>query len=121
MTRRTRILNLLLLFGVLVACGVALVVHIENLNHPVVPPSLVPPEWQAFRTSAGHHTHVDEQNIPCKACHDYEREGFKDPGTEPCKGCHEKEKSQTHAGDAALVTTCTTCHSFAPREAPTCI
>jgi hypothetical protein len=86
-----------------------------------VPPGLVPASWNEFRTSPGHESHVSTGKTTCRDCHDYQRDGFRNPGPLPCTRCHEKQATHSH-GSAAEKTDCLTCHLFAPnREAPTCI
>ncbi|MEO8878546.1 MAG: hypothetical protein ABI461_23355 [Polyangiaceae bacterium] len=88
-----------------------------------VPPNLIPASWEEARKSPGHKLHVEQRSIACKECHDYERDGFKDPGPGPCAQCHEKQTSHSHEGDVALKTDCVTCHAFAneQQKIPSCI
>ena len=69
---------------------------------PGIPPEMVPASWEEFRTSLGHRQHVGKDGVACKDCHDYEREGFKNPGAAPCQRCHSKESGRHHGsgGDA---------------------
>jgi hypothetical protein len=86
-------------------------------------PENVPPSWTEYRTSPGHQSHVGRQRIECHACHEIERDGFKNPGTAVCGTCHAKEAARMHRGGAgAQATSCLSCHTFAPdAPAPTCI
>ena len=76
-----------LLVVVIAAAAIAFFVLRARLPSPP-PPELVPPAWAVFRTSAGHRAHVGKPGIECKSCHDFERDGFKNPGSAPCVGCH---------------------------------
>src|SRR5580692_10214134 len=100
------------------ALGVALVVAIAlgflvfRYRGPSdVPPAMVPASWAQFRTSLGHTTHVDSAKASCSGCHDFEREGFKNPGVAPCAKCHANEVAHAHPGDAQDKTDCLTCHT----------
>jgi hypothetical protein len=87
-----------------------------------IPAALVPANWPQLRLTKGHEEHVGKQGIACKDCHDYEKEGFKDPGIAPCARCHEKETALTHPSNVAVPMNCRTCHVFAPdKVAPACI
>ncbi|MGO8994601.1 MAG: hypothetical protein ACLQVI_14895 [Polyangiaceae bacterium] len=87
-----------------------------------VPAETVPASWAEYRTSLGHTQHVGKENLTCKSCHDYERDGFKNPGPAPCVACHAKEGAKLHAGGVTKMTDCLTCHAFAPEQKiPTCI
>jgi hypothetical protein len=97
------------------------VVHALRNRGLGIPAELVPPAWEQFKTSAGHRTHVEEHHIACKECHNYESEGFKNPGVAPCAKCHQKETAHTHDFDAKVGGDCLTCHAFAPTATPTCI
>jgi predicted CXXCH cytochrome family protein len=123
MTRGQRGLLATLLAAVCIAgAGVAGLV-MKRLDAPPGPPAaLIPPAWSEYRTSLGHTQHVGKGSIGCNDCHDYEREGFVNPGVEPCAQCHAKEASHSHHGDDATKTDCLTCHEFAPKKAaPSCI
>jgi len=120
--KRARIFSALALaIALVIAGGAAFLVRILRSHHATVPPELVPPQWEQFKTSAGHRKHVDEEGLACKECHDYEKVGFKSPGAAPCARCHEKQKTFTHAGDVEMKTDCLSCHAFAPKEPATCI
>lgn len=106
---------------VLVAAVVAFLVHLESTRRGPFVPKDVPPEWQDFKTGQGHRVHVEERGVACKECHDYERDGFVRPDVATCNRCHEKQAAHEHLGDDATKTDCLTCHSFAPKAAPTCI
>jgi Cytochrome c3 len=86
-------------------------------------PGAVPAAWAQFRTSPGHQTHVAKADIACGACHNFERDGFKNPGTDVCRNCHAKEAAVAHRGGAGTAATpCLSCHAFAPDlPKPTCI
>jgi hypothetical protein len=88
-----------------------------------VVPRSVPPSWTEFRTSPGHQEHVGRDHVECRACHDIERNGFKNAGTEVCRACHTKEAAVMHrGGPGADATSCLSCHRFAPNApAPKCI
>src|SRR5581483_8766911 len=74
---RARALSLLVAIALVIAGGAVFMVRvILRSHHATVPPELVPPEWEQFKTSAGHRKHVDEQGLACKECHDYEKVGF---------------------------------------------
>jgi hypothetical protein len=98
-------------------------VFVRVASAPVgVPPEKVPASWVEYRTSLGHTQHVGKTGISCKSCHDYERDGFKNPGPAPCAACHAKEAARFHAGSVTKMTDCLTCHAFAPdQKIPTCI
>jgi hypothetical protein len=106
------------------ACVIAAAVAgiIARLQHgpPGVPPKMVPAAWAEYRTSLGHTRHQDK--VTCTDCHDYEREGFKNPGVAPCGRCHAKEAGRFHTGSDTKKTDCLTCHVFGPKqEPPKCI
>ncbi|HSY21061.1 MAG TPA: hypothetical protein VK841_03050 [Polyangiaceae bacterium] len=105
------------------AAAIAAFVQWWPRGPPRMPPSLVPASWASYRTGPGHQVHVGRAKIDCSACHDLERDGFKNPGTDVCKNCHAKESATAHRGGiASEVTGCFTCHAFAPdRPEPTCI
>jgi hypothetical protein len=85
-------------------------------------PVIVPAAWAEYRTSLGHTQHVGRANVECKDCHDYARDGFKNPGPAPCARCHAKEAARLLAGGVTKMTDCLTCHAFAPAQVvPTCI
>jgi len=86
---------------------------------PVVPREYVPPSYADFRTSVGHKAHVGKGNVTCRDCHGTEGD-FSKPGTDVCARCHAEQTTHTHAGGERK-TDCFSCHSFAPRDAPTCI
>jgi hypothetical protein len=129
-TRTRAIVAALALVAAIVGASVG-VVRFWPHHAPAVAPGLVPASWQAFRKSAGHRVHVEGGKAECKDCHDYARDGFKNPGSAPCARCHAKEASHlaglavggsAHAGNAETRTGCLTCHVFAPDETPpTCI
>ncbi|MGD0680392.1 MAG: hypothetical protein ABSC94_33895 [Polyangiaceae bacterium] len=109
--------------AIVLAAGIAAVVPWWPRAPPGVIPSMVPAAWAEFRTSPGHQLHVGRLKLDCGACHDFERDGFKNPGTSVCKNCHAKETALAHRGGSGNdATGCLTCHAFAPgRPAPTCI
>ncbi len=120
--------RVLLVVAVAVACLLVaggLAVRHFLAHHTVVAPEapvMVPARWEQFRTSPGHREHVGKQGIECKSCHDYEKDGFVNPGLAPCAKCHVTETTVAHHGNATLKTDCLTCHVFAPdQKAPTCI
>ena len=123
MTGRTKLFFGTALVGVaLVAAVIVAIVIRARSEAPGVPSELVPPSWESFRTSAGHKIHVGKDGLACKNCHDYEREGFKNPGSAVCVRCHTKEGAHAHVGNSEKKTECLTCHEFAPgREPPRCI
>ena len=87
-----------------------------------VPEEMVPGSWVTYRTSLGHTQHVGKSNVTCRDCHDYQRDGFKNPGPAPCVRCHVKEGARFHADSVTKMTDCLTCHAFAPEQKiPTCI
>jgi hypothetical protein len=89
---------------------------------PALPPGKVPAAWVQFRTSLGHTEHVGEKGVTCGDCHDYEHDGFKNPGPAPCVRCHAKEGARFDASHVTTMTNCLTCHAFAPEQkTPTCI
>lgn len=108
--------------GLLVLVVVALV-RLRPRESVPVPPGLVPPTWTEVRLSPGHRAHVERAKIACGSCHDFERDGFKNPGTGVCARCHAKEVSFAHrGGPGAEATSCLSCHAFAPdRPEPKCI
>ncbi|MCL2449866.1 MAG: hypothetical protein FWD17_13045, partial [Polyangiaceae bacterium] len=122
MTRTTRRLlwSLALAFAVAGAAVVALA--LRGQREPPGMPRAVPESWNELRTGPGHRKHVEDAHIACRDCHDFEREGFKNPGAAPCAGCHAKEASVHHrGGSGADATDCLTCHAFRPDvPAPTC-
>jgi hypothetical protein len=87
------------------------------------PPFEVPVSWAVYRTSPGHQEHVERNHVACHACHDVERDGFKNPGTVVCGNCHTKEAAVMHrGGPGAEATGCLSCHAFSPgAPPPTCI
>jgi hypothetical protein len=113
---------------VVVAAGIAGLLAVLAHGPPGVPPELVPASWAEYKTSAGHEAHVEQGRAACKDCHDYEREGFKNPGIAPCGRCHSKQAAHGHPGVGASAAAgatkigCLECHSFAPNKSPaTCI
>ena len=123
MTRAQRSVLATLLVSVCVLAAGAIGFVVKRAETPAGPPAeLVPSAWSEYRTSLGHTQHVGKASIECKNCHDYEREGFVNPGVAPCARCHEKEAHHSHHGDDATKTDCLTCHEFAPKkQTPTCI
>jgi hypothetical protein len=120
--RKKQILAAVALSLVVLGAAIAGAVRYWPHGPAGVPPELVPTSWNEYRTSPGHRTHVDGGKAACKDCHDYTRDGFKNPGSAPCARCHAKEASHMHAGDAAKKTECLTCHVFSPNTTPpTCI
>jgi hypothetical protein len=92
---------------------------------PGLPPDKVPAAWVQFRTSLGHTQHVGRRgatgDVRCGDCHDYERDGFKNPGPAPCVRCHVKEGARFDASHVTSMSNCLTCHAFAPeQQIPTC-
>jgi hypothetical protein len=107
---------------VVVVVGVAAWVKLIPHAPPGISPQLVPAAWATYRTSVGHTLHVGQKNVTCKDCHDYEREGFKNPGAAPCVHCHAKQAAKAHTSDEKHTIDCVTCHVFAPdKEPPRCI
>ncbi|MGA3121885.1 MAG: hypothetical protein ABSF69_14050 [Polyangiaceae bacterium] len=87
-----------------------------------VAPDFVPASWAQTRTTPGHRTHVGGAKAECRDCHDFERDGFKNPGTAVCTKCHTRETGVAHHGSPSRSTDCLTCHAFAIGAAePTCI
>lgn len=119
MTRRVAVRLLAsaaLAIVVLVAAVAGLVSYLKN-RPAGVPPQVVPASWAQFRTAPMHVAHLKSGKAACKDCHDFEREGFKDPGTDVCNKCHAKETAHPHQ-----TVSCTSCHEFKPNvEAPTCM
>ncbi len=123
MTRRMRVV-IIALFAAVCAIAMAVAAVVARWPHspPGIPPEMVPAAWAQYRTTLGHTQHVGQGNMVCKDCHDYEREGFKNPGVAPCARCHAKEAGRFHAGNDTTKTDCLTCHVFKPNaEAPKCI
>ena len=117
--KRPRTLAAALVFALLlIAAGVATTVIVLRGSPKGVPPELVPPSWAEYRASPGHAFHVGGGKAECKDCHDFQREGFKNPGVAPCQRCHETQAKRAHTGNAEKPTTCLTCHVFAPDVAP---
>jgi hypothetical protein len=104
----------------LVACGLVAFFRTAAKRPEIVPAGVVPASWSEFRTSHGHEQHVGKSTVTCKDCHGYETTGFANPGAGVCERCHRDQTAHTHAGGAKK-TDCLACHSFAPREASTCI
>jgi hypothetical protein len=96
--------------------GVAIAGIVVVLPHGPrgVPPELVPASWQQYRTSLGHSAHLKQDNVACKDCHDFERQGFKSPGSGVCARCHERASRQAHPDAAGQKLDCLRCHTFAP-------
>jgi hypothetical protein len=87
-----------------------------------VPPDMVPASWDQYRSTPGHQVHVTGEKAECHDCHDFERDGFKNPGTAVCQSCHLKDMGGPHHRDVSSKTECLTCHAFAlGRTDPTCI
>ncbi len=121
MTRKSVAWTAALVVALAVAVACALLV-IRYRGPSDVPPAMVPASWALYRTSLGHITHVDSAKVTCSGCHDFEREGFKNPGVAPCAKCHADEVARAHPGDVQDKTDCLTCHAFAPnRPTPKCI
>jgi hypothetical protein len=107
----------------IVACVVAFV-ELRPHGPPAVPPDLahVPASWAQYRATPGHLTHVGGGKAECRDCHDFERDGFKNPGTAVCKKCHAHEAAGAHHGAASGSPECLSCHTFALGSAvQTCI
>ena len=85
--------------------------------------SSCPPSWAEYKTSAGHEAHVGQGKAACKDCHDYERDGFKNPGNAPCAKCHGEQAAHAHpSSPQAAKIDCLGCHSFTPNKpSATCI
>ena len=88
MKRRRALTVALLVALLLVIAGTVTTVVVLRRGPKGVPPELVPPSWAEFRTSPGHASHVGGAKAECKDCHDFQREGFKNPGVTPCLRCH---------------------------------
>ncbi|HXX68463.1 MAG TPA: hypothetical protein VEK07_14840 [Polyangiaceae bacterium] len=118
-----RLRSALALAAVVLAIGIGALVHWWPRAPRPVPPGLVPATWAEFRTSPGHQAHVGRANIQCGSCHDFEREGFRNPGTAVCKNCHARETALAHRGGTGTEATgCLSCHFFAPdRAEPKCV
>ncbi|MGD0528730.1 MAG: hypothetical protein ABSE49_26575 [Polyangiaceae bacterium] len=87
-----------------------------------VPPELVPASWAEYRLTPGHQTHVGGEKAECHDCHDFERDGFKNPGTAVCAKCHAGVAASPHHRGPSSATGCLTCHAFALGQTePTCI
>lgn len=109
--------------GVLVAaaCGV-----MPELSASGDASLIVPARYHQAMNATGHVTHVGKENpdggkrVACRACHDLEKDGFKNPGPGICKTCHEANSTFHHGGDAGFTldggaraeVTCLTCHPF---------
>jgi len=107
---------------VVVAVCVAAFVKLRPRGPKGVPPDLVPASWAQFRLTPGHETHLDRGKVECRSCHDFERDGFKNPGTAVCNDCHAKQTGVAHHGPPSSSTDCLTCHAFElGRTEPTCI
>ncbi len=107
---------------VIVAACLAVRVLIGRHRAKSVTPDFVPASWAQARTTPGHRTHVGAAKAECHDCHDFERDGFKNPGTAVCTKCHARETGVAHHGSPSRSTDCLTCHAFAiGRAEPTCI
>jgi hypothetical protein len=108
---------------VIAAACVLLLVELWPHGPKGGPPDLVPASWAQYRLTPGHQTHVGGEKAECHDCHDFERDGFKNPGTAICAKCHDKELSFAHHGaPGSRVTDCLSCHMFAPGKVTlTCI
>jgi hypothetical protein len=98
-----------------IACVVAFL-KLRHQGAPEAPPdpAHVPATWEQFRTSAGHKTHLTDGKTQCSDCHDFNKNGFKNPGTAVCAKCHAKEAAGAHHGPTTGSGACLTCHTFAP-------
>jgi hypothetical protein len=106
---------------IVAACALALV-KLWPRGPKGVPPDLVPASWAEYRLTPGHQTHVGGEKAECHDCHDFERDGFKNPGTSVCAKCHAKVAGSAHHRDPSSATGCLTCHAFALGQTePTCI
>jgi len=107
---------------VIMAACVLTLVKVWPRGPKGVPPDLVPASWAEYRTTPGHQTHVGGEKAECHDCHDFERDGFKNPGTAVCKNCHAQETGVAHHGAPSSSMACLTCHAFALGSTePTCI
>ena len=104
----------------LVACGLFAFLRVVSKRPEPVAGEVVPASWAEFRTSTGHRAHVGKSTVVCKDCHGFEAAGFTNPGSGVCARCHAEQASHTHTG-GQHPTGCLSCHSFAPRDAPTCL
>jgi hypothetical protein len=113
--------GLVIAAGMTAACVLALV-KLWPHGPKGVPPDLVPASWAQYRLTPGHQTHVGGGKAECHDCHDFERDGFKNPGTAVCAKCHSKDLGGAHHRDSSTSTGCLSCHAFAlGRTEPTCI
>src|ERR1700733_15145135 len=101
-SRKFQLIGALAIALTLVIAGIVLYWRAHRVAP--VPPNLIPSSWEVARTSPGHTEHVGKLGLACKECHDYEKDGFKNPGSGPCTSCHQKQTSHSHQGDAALKT-----------------
>ncbi len=87
-------------------------------------PANVPATWAQVKSSPGHTGHLDTKKpAACADCHDESNGKFTLLGDTACAKCHDAEVKRTHAGTpgADHATTCTTCHAFGTKAAPSCI
>ncbi len=120
MTRPRKVVATVLVL-IAIATAVIALVLIERSRVPGVPSEMVPPSWSEYRTSLGHEAHIGKDHIECRDCHDYEKEGFRSPGSSGCVRCHDKQGSHGHGGGSKSGA-CLDCHPFAPNKTtPTCI
>ena len=118
MTKRRLLVGFALAIAV---AGVAVWFFVTRLMHhaPGVPAGMVPVSWAEFKKSPGHRTHVGRDDVACKDCHDFDKEGFKNAGAATCtKSCHAKQRERSHLGGEGAKTDCLSCHAFAPDVAP---
>jgi predicted CXXCH cytochrome family protein len=130
-TRRRRVVSTLVAALVVLAAAVAGVVAVVPRSPPGVRPELVPASWAAYRTSEGHTKHLSDGRATCADCHDFQKEGFKHPGTAPCARCHGRHVDHGHPGPGApdagpdparKPIGCLECHTFKPgQQSPTCM
>jgi hypothetical protein len=123
MTRVARRIVWGLATAVVVLVGSAIALYaLWPRSPPGVPPDLVPASWEQYRMTPGHQTHVAGGKAECRDCHDFERDGFKNPGTAVCAKCHAKDMASAHHRASPSSTDCLSCHTFAlGRSDPTCI
>ncbi|MEO6951373.1 MAG: hypothetical protein ABI321_06130 [Polyangia bacterium] len=109
---------------VLIVACVVVYVKLRPHGPPGVPPELVhvPVSWAQYRATPGHQTHVGGGKAECRDCHDFDSNGFKNPGTRVCTRCHTHEAAGAHHGPGSGSGECLTCHTFAPEDTvTTCI
>lgn len=107
---------------VVVAVCVAAFVKLRPRGPRGLPPDMVPAAWEQYRMTPGHQTHVGGEKAECHDCHDFVRDGFKNPGTAVCAKCHAKDMTSAHHRASTRSTDCLSCHAFAlGRTDPTCI